>query len=151
MKTTVKLFSAFVLGALAACSGMADVPEVTPAGAYVLDKAAMKESMLAAMPEAAKSQPQATKMLDEMVDGMNVSMDLGVDGSIALTMAMSMLGQVQKSSAKGTWTLEGDKLTMVTTNDRGQQETKVAQFVDGSIVVEESNGGQKMKMTFVRK
>lgn len=149
MKTTAKLFSAFLLGALAACSGMGAVAEtISPAGAYELDKAAMKDAMMAQMPEEAKAQPNAADMVAKMIDGMNVSMDLAADGTVQLAMKMVMFGQEQASTAKGTWSLEGDKLTMTTTNESGQEETKVARYENGRVLVDEE--GQPT-MTFVRK
>lgn len=152
MKTTAKLFSAFLLGALAACSGMGEAAEVveaiSPAGAYVIDKVAMKEAMMAQMPEEAKAKPEAVAMVTQMIDGMDVSMDLGADGTIELAMKMVMFGQEQASTAKGTWSLEGDKLTMTTTNETGQEETKVARYENGRVLVEEE--GQPT-MSFVRK
>ena len=148
-KTLLNLFSAMALTTLAACSG-ADAAS-SAAGIYELDKAAMKEAMMAMMPAEAKGNAQAVEMAGKMVDGMIVTIELKADGTSKMDSKMEMMGQTQEHSAAGTWKLEGGKLTIDTKDDAGKSETKTVDYKDGMFMVEQEQGGQKIKMTFRRK
>lgn len=151
MDMIAKLFSALLLGCLAACGGVGEAEARSPIGSYVLDKAALKERLLATLSEEQKSQPQFVEEVAASVDGTDVTIDLKADGTMASTYAMNRNDQTFSSSASGEWSMDGDKVTMVITDDQGRKESKVATYVDGRLVVEQAMAGQAMQMTFVRK
>jgi hypothetical protein len=54
-------------------------------------------------------------------------------------------------SATGTWKLDGGKLTLQTKDKAGKEETKVADYANGSFTMTEDMQGKPMKMTFKKK
>jgi hypothetical protein len=56
-----------------------------------------------------------------------------------------------ENSAAGTWKFEAGKLTIITKDENGKEGSKTADLVDGKFSMEMGQGGQKMKMNFVRK
>ena len=78
-KTLAALFTALTLS-IAACGGGA----ASAAGVYEIDKAALKAAITASMPAEAKDKMPA-EMLDGMVNGMNISIELKAGESWAST------------------------------------------------------------------
>ena len=57
-----------------------------------------------------------------------------------------------KSKIAGKWTFEGDKLTMVGTEEgQDKVETKVGTIKDAKLVIAEEQGGQNFEMIFNKK
>lgn len=134
---------------LAACGGAA---AASAAGVYELDKAAFRATIVAAMPAEAQKEPKAMEMVDGMLKDMTVTIELKADGSAVMNSKTNAMGQAKEDSAKGTWKLDGGKLTMVTKDDKtGKEETKTVDYANGSFSVEQEENGMKMKMTFKRK
>lgn len=146
MKKAILALSLASFSLLAACGGAAGA-----AGVYELDKAGFRAAMLANMPAEAQKEPKAMEMVDGMVKDMHVSIELKTDNTASMHSKMTMMGQTQESNETGTWKLDGTKLTMVTKDKAGKEETKTADYANGSFTVEEEQNGQKMKMTFKRK
>lgn len=149
-KSFATFLTALTLSLVAACGGGAGAAS-SAAGVYELDKAALKQTMLAAMPEEAKKEKMAMEMVDKMTDGMNVSIELKADGSATMSFKMDMMGQKKDDTETGTWKLDGTKLSMTTKEKDGKEETKTADYANGSFTIEHEDGGQKMKMTFKKK
>lgn len=147
MKKAHLALSLLSLSFLAACGGAA---AASAAGVYEVDKVALKATILAGMTDAQKV-PQALEAIDAMVKDMVMTFDLKADGTAAMNMEMSMMGQKMKDSTTGTWKLEGTKLTMTAKNKEGKDEPKTVDFVNGTFTVEQETGGQKVKVTFKRK
>ena len=146
MKNTLAA-SLLALSLFAACSGGAsNVP-----GVYEIDKVALKNAMLAEMPAEAKGQPDATKMMDAFVNGMNITIELRADKTATMSMKGAMAGMPLDNSTTGTWSLDGSKLTIKTKEKDGKEETKVADYANGTFSVENDMSGKKMKMTFKKK
>ena len=147
MKNTLAA-SLFTLSLFAACSGSAasSVP-----GIYEVDKVAFKSAMMAEVPAEHRT-PEATKMMEGFVDGMSMTVELKADNTATMNMKGSMMGQPMDSSETGTWSLDGTKLSIKTKGKDGKEETKVADYANGSFTVEdEMQPGKKMKMTFKKK
>ena len=105
---------------------------------------------MAALPGDAKSSPEAAAKMDEVVNGMDITIDLKADGTANFHMKSVM--PPMDNSATGTWKLDGGKLTMTTKDDKsGKEDTKTVDYVNGSFAVEEDMGGKTMKMTFKKK
>lgn len=147
-KTLASFLTALTLSFVAACGGDA---AASAAGVYQIDKAAFKETMLAAMPAEAKKDKMAMDMIEKMADSMNVSIELKADGTATMSMKMEMMGQKKDDTENGTWKLEGNKLSMTTKDKAGKEETKTAEYAHGAFSIEHDDGGQKMKMTFKKK
>lgn len=133
---------------LAACGGAA---AAGAAGVYELDKAAFRATIVAAMPAEAQKEPKAMEAVDGMLKDMAVTIELKADGSAVMNSKTNMMGQAKEDSATGTWKLDGSKLTMVTKDKAGKEETKTVDYASGSFSVEQEENGMKMKMTFKRK
>lgn len=146
-KTLASALTALTLSLLAACGGGA----ASAAGHYEIDKAAFKEAMLATMPAEAKNEKMALQMVEQMAAGMNVAVDLAADGTATMSFKMDVMGQKKEDTEHGTWKLEGNKLTMTTKDDAGKEETKTADYANGSFSIEHEDDGRKMKMTFKKK
>lgn len=158
MKKPLATFvSLFALSLAAACGGGSSAA----VGTYQLDKAALKQSALGAMTAEQKKEMEALpadqrkaaeETMSKMFDGMDTTIDLKADGSAAVTMKGEVMGMKVDESATGTWKLEGSKLTLVTKDKTGPEETKTADYANGSFSFEEAmGGGPKMKMTFKKK
>jgi hypothetical protein len=146
MKKPLAAFcSALALTLFSACGGS------SAAGVYEVDKAAFKEAILSAMPAEQRKEKMALEQADAMVNGMSMSVDLKPDGSASSQMKMTMMGQTMEESATGTWKLDGTKLSMTMKDKSGPEETKTAEYSNGSFTVEDDQGGKKMKMVFRRK
>ena len=111
-------------------------------GKWTVDKSEVEKLVMA---EAKKNAPQAsaeelevmTKLAKDAANAMNLNLDIKSDNTFEVAMSMSFMGQEQKMNAKGKWKLDGDKLSMTTTEKDGKAETKddtkVAVFKDGKI------------------
>jgi hypothetical protein len=84
------------------------------AGTYVLDADAVKKRLLddAGSPEERKTVEQIT---DLMVSKMRFELTLAGDGRFTASSGMG-----EAASASGTYTISGQKLTLVTTEDQGK-------------------------------
>ena len=138
------LVAALSLGLLGACG------HSSPAGVYDVDKAGFKAVMLASMPAESRASKEHMAQVDEMVEGMSTTITLAADGTATMQMKMTMMGRPMDSSANGTWKLDGTKLTVSMQKD-GQDDTKVAEYDGSSFTIEDTAGGQKMKMIFRRR
>lgn len=141
-KPIASFLSCLGLLLVTACGGAG----ASAAGTYDLDpapfRAMMEKQMQGAPADAIK------KQLDTMMAGLKGSIELKADGTASMTIKMP---PIVDESTTGTWKVEGDKITMVTKDKNGKEETKTAKFADGAITVEEDQGGQKMVMIFRRK
>jgi hypothetical protein len=98
----------FVFGVLVSCSG----GKASVAGKWTLDRA-----------EAAKQIPAddpMAEMMKKMVETMDFSFDFQKDGTVLFAMKMEMMGMKQSHTGKGTWKLEGEKLTITPTEEDGK-------------------------------
>jgi hypothetical protein len=135
MKKTWMAFALMFCLSFAACGG-----PVSPAvGTWVLDGEAALKSFEANPPEGMP--PQALEPMKNMIKGMKGEMTMNADGTFEGVMEMPnpMTGEVKPSTAKGTWTLEGEKLSITTTEQDGKPEetpdTETAVLKDGVITV----------------
>lgn len=129
------------LSFLAACGGAADAASKA-VGTYALDV----DALIASVPEM-KAAP--AEMLAEMKKKMTGTIELKADMTAAFTFDMGM-PMMPKQSETGTWKLEGTTLEMMT--KKGEtNEKKTAKLENGTITVEEENGGKKMTMVFKKK
>lgn len=147
-KTRFVALHLLVLAFLAGCAGMAAGPDV--AGLYQLDKEALKAVMMKSMPADMPTEgPQAEaaqKMMDQMIGGMKATMDLRADQTCLLS--MSMMGQEKKVA--GSWKLDQGRVAITAKEDDGKEETRYADFDNGTLTLEEESGGKKMEMKFTR-
>lgn len=136
-KTLAGFLPVLAFSFLAACGGGGAAHAV---GTYALDV----DALIASIPEM-KAAP--AEMLAGMKKQMSGSIELKADMTAAFTFEMPM---VPKQSETGTWKLEGTTLEMVT--KKGEtNEKKTAKLENGTITIEEDNGGKKMTMVFKKK
>ena len=131
------IFMAISMAALAAVAG---VP-----GNYVLDKDSLAKSMdemvakqMEMVPEEqrAASMEMAKTQMKSTLDAMFMKATFKGDGTVSIQANMGMGGE---QSAQGTWSLEGDKLTMTKTHENGEEveaDTMVATYSDGKIIMQ---------------
>lgn len=144
MKKALLALSLLSLSFVAACGGASS----KVAGIYEVDKVSLRAAMLASMPPEAQKEPKALEQLEGMIKDMQVTFDLKADGSAAMNAKTTMFGKAQEESASGTWKLDGSKLTIQTKDKAGKEESKTADYVEGSFTVEVEKG---QKMTFKKK
>jgi galactitol-specific phosphotransferase system IIB component len=127
--------------AIAACGSNAasSVP-----GTYELDKAHAKEQILANMD--AETKKKMAGMIDNLVDAMGGTAELKADGTMTMTSKNPTGNQVEQ----GTWKLDGDKLTMTTTQD-GKPESHTGTWANGTITMTVEGEGKKMQLLFKKK
>lgn len=147
-QSLVASFLALAVSVVAACGG--PNPAV---GIYEIDKASFKAGMLAMMPAETKGKPEAVAMVDNMAKELVASIELKADGSLVSAMQMSMLGTKIDEPGTGTWKLDGQKLTLTMKSNRegAKEETKVVDYANHGFSVDLDQGGQKLKMAFVKK
>jgi hypothetical protein len=98
------------------------------------------------------SAEQFEKQLDEKFDAemakRSMDLELNSDGTFVFSAKIG----AESSVERGTWTLDGSKLTMVTTHRDGkewpQPEPMTAEYADGKITMSEK---MEYAITFVRK
>lgn len=125
MRTQLWLGSLVACLCLVGCGGKAGA---SAAGTYELDRVAMKATLvneiLKHMPEAARAEAKvvasAEETAKEQAASMSMTSVLKTDGTWVST--GSMAGQ--EVTAKGTWTLEGSELLLITTEQDGKKESK---------------------------
>jgi hypothetical protein len=138
-------FASYALLALAlglfSCGGGKSTPE----GKYKLE---IDPALIAEMEaEVAKTPEEMRPMVQGMVDMLK-----NMDGQFELkgdnTFTASMKTPQGENTMKGTWKLAGDQITMTSTHQNGEEkeETKTGTFKDGQIVVEDEQGGKKIRM-----
>ncbi|OHB76707.1 MAG: hypothetical protein A2Z34_05510 [Planctomycetes bacterium RBG_16_59_8] len=140
-----------MLVAVIAIMGCGKGDPTNPVGSWNLDaSAAMNEAKKAPeyekqMKEGGEAAAAMMKMMEEMFKTMKMTLDIKADNSFTVT--MEAMGK--KSSAKGTWKLAGEKLTMTTTEEDGKAkdspDNKDLTFKDGKLFIEED--GMKMVLT----
>ncbi len=140
----VAMLAMLSAGVLQGCSD----PKAKVAGTYELDKAAVKASAEAkAKAEGPNSDAAAAAgMMAGMIDAMNMSVTLNVDGTAS--MAMSMMGQSE--TASGTWTLDGSAIS-ITANKTGEAPETISGTVSGDSITLKSPEGQQMPFDMVFK
>lgn len=145
-----------VLLLLASCAGGTKV-----AGTYELDVSKMVEQAQKEMEKemAAKAGGKAgamgemmQKMISQMLEQLKKSkgqITLREDGTFEGEMDMGG----RKSTIKGTWKLEGDRVTMTSTHQDGKEkvETQTGTLRGDEIHVETGQGGRKMTLVLRKK
>lgn len=116
------LFTIAFLLTLCACG--AGVP-----GKYSLDIAATKAAY--ASSDAAKKQPEQAKAEEARIDQMKIGLALNADGSFA--MDFEMTGE-KKSTVKGTYKLEGDKISLKGKAEGASHEEEVSGEVAAGVI-----------------
>jgi hypothetical protein len=121
------------------------------AGTYTLDTKALVDQIVAAMPKGkdAAADEAAKKMMSDMAGKSTASVELAADGTAKMT--GEMMGQ--KMDGKGTWKVEGDKIT-ITSKESGKDDTKSGKIQGGTITIEmpAMDGSPKpMLLTFRKK
>ena len=145
MKTTWIAFTLMVCLSFTACG--ADSPAV---GTWVLDGEATLKSFEENPPK--DLPPQAMDPVKGMIKSMTGTMTMKADGTFEGVMGMPnpMTGEVKSQNAKGTWTLEGEKFSITTTEQDGKvdetPDTETAVLKDGVITV--TPGGAPFKVFF---
>ena len=134
------LISLSLLLSLAAC-GSSGV-----AGKYSLDTKALVDVMKKQMGPMFDQMPaDQKKQFDEMLSKMKVEMTLAADGTFDVASEMPD----GKSQIKGTYKVEGDKITMTGKEvGKDKEEVKVGTVAGATITIEEEKNGQKMAMVF---
>lgn len=113
---------------------------VSPAvGTWVMDTDSALKMLTDNPPEGMP--PQALAPITNMIKAMKGTMTVNADGTYEGLMEMPnpMTGEISTHPAKGTWTLEGDKFTITTTEQDGEvqetPDTEVAVMKDGVITI----------------
>lgn len=125
-----------------------------PMGAWVIDKDAMKEAMVAmARAQAGDNQQQLEmmrSMMNQMLDGLQIQIDVRADHTFAVSGSTTMLGEEREIQASGTWKQEGDHVTFETLVEDGEEreepEMKEATLVEGRLEIDDG----PMKIVFKR-
>ena len=148
-RSSLSALAAICLSLLTSCVGTAGAAGA--AGVYQLDKAALKDALLAGMPAEARQEKMAMDMIDGMVKCMSATVELKADGSATFDMKIDVAGKATEDKATGTWKLDGSNLAIVIKDKDGKVESKTAAYSNGSFSIEENDGGRKVMMTFRRK
>ncbi len=155
MKFTTATISSLLLF-LTACS--ADPSSAVP-GTYKIDTKAMQATMEAAMKEGLEGKSEEDKkmaqgMMEQVIGPMVKAMG---ESTMTFKADKTFEGKgaapAGEQTVKGTWKLEGDKLTCTTTEENGEKkgEVKVATFKDGAFsLAEKGPGGKEMLIKFVK-
>lgn len=150
LQSLLLVASMFCVASLASCGPSTS----SVAGTYELDKVAVKAAMQAEIDkqkESGEEDPMAgfgAAMAMGMIDSMSITMTLNADGTA--TMLMQMMGDTE--SAKGTWTLDGNKIT-VTAAAEGETPEPATGTVSGDIITLKmpESGDQPFDMVFKKK
>lgn len=139
-----------LLIAVAAFAGCSGDPS-SPVGSWTLNVGAMMENMKQDpdyQKQAKEGGEMAAKMIKEMEEAfksMKMTIDIKSDNSFTATAEVMK----EKHTLKGTWKLQGEKLTMTATEEDGKPkdtpDSKDFTFKDGKLSINE--GGQKMVLT----
>ena len=114
------------------------------AGVYEIDKAELKQMMLASMSGAAGIEA-VRQQVDEQVAKMSGKLELRADGAASLSLDVG-----QTVAVDGTWQLDGDQLSLTMKRPDGESDTQTATLADGRITLQQNMGPQTMKLVFVR-
>lgn len=121
-------------------------------GTYNLDKAAMKadaEALIAKMP---KEKQGMAKFGLAMIEMMSVELVLQSGGKALMKTSMPnpfKKGEVSNKEDAGTWTLDGKKLSIVTTNKKTNKETTVECSIGGKKLTCQ-DAKRKQSLVFVK-
>ncbi len=155
MKCTIATISSLLL-LFTACS--ADPSAAVP-GTYKIDTKALQATMEVEMKKGLEGKTEAEKkmaqgMMEQMIGPMVKAM-----GESSMTFKADKTfegkgpGPTGEMTVKGTWKLEGDKLTCTTTEENGNEkdEVKVATFKGGAFTLTEKGpDGKEMAIKFAR-
>ncbi len=136
----------FVLVTLVGCGGGSSFE-----GEWSIDKAAMKEIMVASMEKEAEGQPEEAKkfmldMANTMVENMQMDLSLKSDGTFTVTSVM----MDQTDTVKGKWTESGGTISML---EDGNPDKKATAKIEGGKLMVSFQGepGAPDKLPMVRK
>ncbi len=136
MKTLLAAPLAALTILLSACGGGTSGPN----GTYTLDVDTMMKSM--------DVPAEQRKMMEPMLKSMKMQMQFRSDGTFDGTFEMPMAG---KDTIKGTWKLDGKKLSMTGTSSKTKkEETKTGTFENGKITIDPDKDGDPT-MVLVKK
>lgn len=139
-----------------ACGGGTSAAESAAVGPWTLNSEAtlkaneaVKAAALADVPEGMRD--AADKMFNDMFTKMDLSITIAEDGTLTgiAKMPNPMTGQMTEKKTTGTWSAEGDTVTMATKDsDTGNEETMVA-TLSGDTLTAEIADGDNPPMTLV--
>ena len=136
----------FVLVTVVGCGGGSSFE-----GEWSIDKAAMKEIMVAGMEKETQGQSEeAKKMMMDMVTPMveNMQMDLVLNNDGTFTVTSVMMGQTD--TVTGKWTESGGTISML--EDGNADKKATAKIEDGKLMVSfQSEPGAPDKLPMIRK
>ncbi|HEX6813487.1 MAG TPA: hypothetical protein VF384_17845 [Planctomycetota bacterium] len=146
MKTTPAAFlSVLALSLLASCGAGA-------AGTYAVDEAELRKAMMTGLTDEERSKPETAKLMDEMLNGMDITFDLQADGTATLRVKMVVAGQRSDDSKQRTWKLDGERLTITRKLDKTlKEEGRTVDYKDGSFTMEEEVRGRQVMLTFKKR
>ncbi|MCB1044958.1 MAG: hypothetical protein KDC35_18600 [Acidobacteria bacterium] len=126
-------------------------------GTYVLDKVSLEKAMMDMMAQQMQAVPEeqraasmemAKTQMKATVDAMSMKCVFNSDGTAEFEANMGPQGA---QTAKGTWKLDGETLSMTKTHENGEDvedETMEATFKDGKIIIQPE--GSPMAVVLVK-
>jgi hypothetical protein len=117
------------------------------AGTYKVDLGPTLEGAIAAVPGGDKLPAEAKEQMKSTMEPIFTSM------SLVLNADMTYQGmQGSDEAAKGTWSLDGNKLTVKTTHENGKEKasTQTGTYKDGKITMDMEKDGQKITLHMVK-
>ena len=119
-------------------------------GTWTIEKESLKALMMSQISQMpAEMQAAAKAQVEEQVKSVVLEFTMNADGTFSAS--GNMMGN--KFDAKGTWKLEGEKLSITTTTEDGKEktspETQVATLSDGKIKIKEE--GMPFEMVLIKK
>jgi len=155
MQTLTRIPALLITLSLVACGGGGPAA----AGTWKLDTTATLEAnesskavIFADVPE--EGREAAEKMFDSMFSQMDVTMTLADDGTVTgiARMPNPMTGEATEQKTTGTWSADGDQVTIETKEEgSGKEETIVATLSGDTLSAEvPGDGGPPMTIVFAR-
>ena len=146
--TVALVCSMFAVSLLQGCSESVSA-EARVAGTYELDAAAVKAAMQAEIDQIEdEMEKMGASMMMGMIDSMSITLTLNEDGTA--NGEMSMMGEA--TPASGTWTIDGDNIT-VTMAAEGDAPEAMSGTVDGDTIrlsADDENADMPFDLVFVR-
>lgn len=131
---------------LAACGDQDLAPAV---GSYRFDSArsGLAGQLLQLLPDATRARPGVEAVVAAKAAEVTGSYELSADGTGRFALSLPAVGGgLDASGGEGTWTRDGDKITLTTTDGDGAVQVQLLQLLGDALVLEEERQGVWIKM-----
>ena len=127
----------------------------TAAGSYTVDIKPTIDGIIETESAGKELPAEQRAAMETMFKGMFEKMNFNLNADLTCTgdSEITIMGTTKKSSTKGTWSIEGGKVTINTTHEDGEEKasTQTGTYKDGKLTIDMEQAGKKITLYLKKK